>query len=242
MLIHHVWMQGFKFSPRSPSEIEDLQWGEDAKHMYWDETSLTALIQAHYSQWLPLFQKLPMTIMKCDVARAFILHYYGGCYADIDYVPSSTFANVIRELPLDRISLPRYFGLGSLVMPNNNFIFCAPKDKYWIERYLPYVKEYLRTGGNWIDNYSAIVYPPYYVFAFTGPLALWRTIPNVNITNENLTNSLGHNPGNVSNWIQYKRSNRHLIMGGIFTLVFLHCICSLGSSLCVRLHGGKLAH
>ncbi len=215
--------------------------------MYWDESRLTQHIQEHYPQWLQLFHKLPMTIMKCDIARAFILHFYGGCYADIDYVPSSTFSQLLFDLPLDRISLPRYFGIGDYLMPNNNLIICAPGDDFWTSRYLPYVKKYLATGGNWIDNYCAIVYPPFYVLAFTGPLAIWRTLPNVNIMNEQLTNSLGRNPGYVSNWVQYERSNRHIVMGGILTLVFLGFVLSLCTRLLLRIrsirfHGGKLTY
>lgn len=220
MLIHHIWMQGFEFSPVTPLEIAQLKWG-NSQHMYWDEKSLTELIQQYYPQWLTLFQKLPQTIMKCDVARAFILHRFGGCYADIDYKPSDSFAEFLLKIPKDRIIVPRYFGLGSFLVPNNNLIFSAPKEEYWIQTYLPYVNNYLISGGTWLDNYCSMIYPPFHVFAFTGPLALWRTHRKLRILNEKDTNTLGENPGNVSNWIQYKRSTRHLVLGGVLTIVFL---------------------
>ena len=248
MLIHHLWMQGFEHAPISPQEIEKLQWGEDSQHMYWDESTILQLIQEHYPNWQPLFHRLPMTIMKCDVSRAFILHYYGGCYADIDYIPSPTFSKVLRELPLDRIVLPRYFGIGKAMLPNNNIIISAPGNPLWTQSYLPYVENYLRTGGSWVDSYCSILYPPCYVFAFSGPLALWRSIPNICIIDEQVTNRLGRNPGNVSNWIQYSRSKRHLVIGGLLTLVFLQFLFTTCAKLFrffrVLLHGirSKLAH
>jgi mannosyltransferase OCH1-like enzyme len=236
MIIHHLWMQGFENSPLSPQEIEKLQWGNDSQHMYWDETTIVLLIQQHYPSWLPMFHKLPMTILKCDVARAFLLHYYGGCYADIDYIPSHTFAQVSRQIPLDRICLPRYFGIGKTMMPNNNIIMCAPGNDAWVQSYLPYVKNYLRTGGSWGDCYCSMLFPPWYVFAFTGPLALWRAIPTINILNEDTVIRLGQNPGFVSNWIQYDRSKRHFAIGGVLSLVFVWCLVTL----CVKILRGLL--
>ena len=50
----------------------------------WTDTDLRQLIQRHYAWFLPIYDHYPEQIMRVDAARCFILHYYGGVYADLD--------------------------------------------------------------------------------------------------------------------------------------------------------------
>lgn len=221
MLIHHMWFQGFEYSPVSAVEIRKQSWGSDVEHMFWDEAKVMELLREHYPQWITLFKRLPMTILKCDVSRAFILHHYGGGYADIDFKPLPSFADMLKTIPLDGITVPEYFRVGAWRFPSNNLIFCLRGHPYWIDTYLPHVQSYLQHGGSWLIIWMSMLYPPINVFSWTGPIALYTTCQDLNILDHFTSIHLGENPGFTSNWIQYQLVFRHLVLGGCGTLAML---------------------
>jgi hypothetical protein len=221
MLIHHMWFQGFEFSPVSMEEIMEQSWGSHVEHMFWDESKVMSLLQDHYPEWIALFKKLPMVILKCDVSRAFILHHFGGGYADVDFKPLSTFSETLKTLPLDGITVPEYFRVLGWRFPNNNLIFCLPHHSYWMQTYLPHVETFLLHGGSWVTTWMSMLYPPFNVFSWTGPIALYSTCPQLNILDNHTSTSLGYNPGFSSNWIQYRLVFKHLVLGLSSTLAIL---------------------
>jgi hypothetical protein len=231
MLIHHMWFQGFEFSPVSMAEIKDQCWGPAIEHMFWDEKKVISLLQDHYPEWIGMFTKLPMVILKCDVSRAFILHHYGGGYADVDFEPLSTFSETLDTIPLDGITVPEYFSLLGWRFPNNNLIFCHPRHSYWIQTYLPHVENFLLNGGSWFTTWISMLYPPITVFSWSGPIALHSTCPQLNILSNKTSTRLGYNPGFSSNWIQYRVVFKHLVLGLCASLavvlVFLWSVLSI---------------
>lgn len=221
MLIHHMWFQGFDSSPVSMTEIKGQFWGPDVEHMFWDETRVLELLHNHYPQWLRLFKRLPMVILKCDVSRAFILHHYGGGYADIDFKPLPSFADMLRTISLDGITVPEYFQIMGRRIPSNNLIFCLPRNSYWLDTYMPHVQTYLEQGGSWLTTWMSMLYPPVNVFSWSGPIALYTTCNQLTILDHFTSTHLGENPGFTSNWIQYRLVLKHLILGGCGTLAAL---------------------
>ena len=216
-----MWFQGFASSPVSIKEIQAQEWGPGIEHMFWDEEKVMAMLREHYPEWVALFKRLPMLILKCDVSRAFILHHYGGGYADIDFKPLSTFTDMLKTIPPIGITVPEYFRRFGYRFPSNNLIFCQPGNSYWLDTYLPHVQSYLEHGGSWLIVWLSMLYPPINVFAWTGPIALYTTCTNLNILDHFTSIHLGENPGFTSNWIQYRHVLRHLILGGAGTLAML---------------------
>ncbi len=51
----------------------------------WTDPDNRELIRRHYSWFLPVYDAYPEPIMRADAARYFILHRYGGVYADLDF-------------------------------------------------------------------------------------------------------------------------------------------------------------
>jgi mannosyltransferase OCH1-like enzyme len=45
------------------------------------------LIKSKYDWFLPVYDAYPTQMHRADAARYFILHYYGGVFIDMDYVP-----------------------------------------------------------------------------------------------------------------------------------------------------------
>jgi mannosyltransferase OCH1-like enzyme len=57
----------------------------DFEFIYWnDDQSLENLIKIHFPQYHSVYLKCPSHITRIDFARYFILHLYGGIYADMD--------------------------------------------------------------------------------------------------------------------------------------------------------------
>lgn len=72
------------------------------KHMLWTDVTMRELIAKHYEWFLPTYDGYPHNIERADSSRYFILHHYGGLYADLDYEPLLNFWDF---LPADRVSL-----------------------------------------------------------------------------------------------------------------------------------------
>jgi len=66
-----------------------LQWCEINNYSYrmWDQKSCQRLI-AKYPEFLDLYNSVKYPIMKVDIIRFIILHYYGGLYLDLDVEPN----------------------------------------------------------------------------------------------------------------------------------------------------------
>lgn len=54
------------------------------EYRFWDEYLINEMLQNRYSEYFDRFKSLDKQIKKCDAARYFILHEYGGLYADLD--------------------------------------------------------------------------------------------------------------------------------------------------------------
>lgn len=52
--------------------------------MFWDDDAIDALVAEAYPEELGWFRALPVKIARVDAARSFILHRFGGVYADMD--------------------------------------------------------------------------------------------------------------------------------------------------------------
>ena len=62
----------------------------------WDNKSCDRLIKK-YPEFLDLYNSVKYPIMKVDIIRFIILHYYGGLYLDLDVVPGK-----IKRLKLNK--------------------------------------------------------------------------------------------------------------------------------------------
>jgi len=54
-------------------------------HYLWTDPDNREFLRRHYPWFLPVYDGYPEAIMRADAARYFILHHYGGVYADLDF-------------------------------------------------------------------------------------------------------------------------------------------------------------
>jgi len=72
------------------------------QHILWTDETQRELIEKHFPWFLKYYDGYKFNIQRADSVRYFILYFYGGLYADLDYEPLSNFW---IHLPQDRVSL-----------------------------------------------------------------------------------------------------------------------------------------
>jgi hypothetical protein len=169
-------MQGELRCPKTSRELASQPWGPNVKHIMWDWVKITRLIEKEYKDWAKMWYTLPSLIITCDVARAFILHKYGGVYADIDYEPSKNHHEIwtlnLKSKP--DIIVGGYQNVGWDVVPNNAWIWAKPKSEFWLGTFLPSVREQL-TNTKYIDVFLTNIIGNWWTVVSTaGPVAWWR--------------------------------------------------------------------
>jgi mannosyltransferase OCH1-like enzyme len=63
-------------------------WKRNKKFTYnfYDDKQCSDFMEAHYPEIKPLYDKLPLNVMKADLWRYCIIYTYGGIYADCDTI------------------------------------------------------------------------------------------------------------------------------------------------------------
>ena len=69
----------------------NFRWQEGLKRlnpdwelMHWTDETSRKLVADHYPWFLETYDAYPSYIQRCDAARYFISHRFGGVYADLD--------------------------------------------------------------------------------------------------------------------------------------------------------------
>lgn len=149
------------------NQQKTINWCRDNQYTYrlWDNISCTRLIKK-YPEFIELYNSVKYPIMKVDIIRFVILHYYGGLYLDMDCIPN-----------IDCLE------------DNNKFIVAYKKGKsrehyeievlqsypcnHYLTDYLNYVKEQIKEKDK-IKVYET--WRARYVYQTSGPFAFNRFI------------------------------------------------------------------
>ena len=81
-LYNNLWIHG-------QSEWKRLYQGFE--YYLWDDDDIDAFMVTYYPQYVDNYRSLPLHIHQIDISRLFLLHKYGGIYADLDYIPYTNF-------------------------------------------------------------------------------------------------------------------------------------------------------
>lgn len=74
-------------------------------HLIWNELDSRTLIKLHYPHFLKQYDSFQYAIQRCDAARYFFCHRYGGIYLDLDTFPSSLDLNQLLSSKADFIGI-----------------------------------------------------------------------------------------------------------------------------------------
>lgn len=126
---------------------------------WWDDEDCRNLIKNHYPAFLFLYDGYEKNIHRADVFRYFMLHKYGGVYADMDCECIEPLEKIIKEQ--DRIILGKEMTLGHGLDPatSNAFMYSVPGHPFW---------EYVCESLEFYD----LITEKEEVLAKTGPLML----------------------------------------------------------------------
>merc|ERR1712051_954255 len=96
--------------------------------MLWTDENGRELIESDYPWFLEIYDGYQFGIQRADAVRYFILHKYGGLYADLDYEP---LVNFWDHLPQDRVALIESpYQYNEMVQ---NSVMSSPKeDPFWM--------------------------------------------------------------------------------------------------------------
>ena len=97
-----MWFQGNTLVPEK-YKAGVQSWKKNHRkleYLLWDENKLSNFINDNYPEYFEEWYSLTEIIKKCDVSRYFILHYYGGVYADLDTYVYKSIETLISDLNL----------------------------------------------------------------------------------------------------------------------------------------------
>jgi mannosyltransferase OCH1-like enzyme len=152
-IIHQTWR-----SSEVPERWMEFQrswphYQEAWDYRLWTDLALRQLIVEHYPWFLPIYDNYPKPIQRVDAARYFILHRYGGVYADLDFECLRPLEPLLRgrelvlglepEAHLSKNNV-RAHGLDRLVC--NAFMASQPRHPFWEHVFLELVGAHRRSG------------------------------------------------------------------------------------------------
>jgi len=130
-IIHQQWKDDVV--PEGPFEEWHLLWKTlypepEYEHMLWTDESGRDLIKNEFPWFLEAYDGFYMNIQRADAVRYFVLHKYGGVYADLDYEPLTD--RIWDHLPWDRVSLIESpYKINEMVQ--NSFMASTVNDPFW---------------------------------------------------------------------------------------------------------------
>lgn len=84
-IIHQTWKERDTPDEVRPFQASWQRYHPDWEYRFWTDMDCRRFLAEHYSWFLPIYDLYPEPIMRTDTSRCFILHHFGGIYADLDY-------------------------------------------------------------------------------------------------------------------------------------------------------------
>ena len=129
-IVHQQWKT--TKIPRGKYQEWNAKWHKlypepEYTHMLWTDDNGRELIVKQYPWFLDIYDNYEFNIQRADAVRYFVLHHYGGLYADLDYEPLTNFW---EHLPTDRVGLIESpYQYNEFVQ--NSLMSSPVKDPFW---------------------------------------------------------------------------------------------------------------
>jgi inositol phosphorylceramide mannosyltransferase catalytic subunit len=139
-IIHQVWFGTIPSKKEARKTYENLKTYRNSWivknptwfYMSWDLKNCDNLVKKHYPQHLEMYKNFPYTIQRCDTVRYFILHRYGGLYADMDYFCNKPWDDVLKKYrsELYLVETPNNSGFEK-VHVSNSLMYSKAGHMFW---------------------------------------------------------------------------------------------------------------
>jgi mannosyltransferase OCH1-like enzyme len=117
-IIHQTWKDD-----HIPYQVFDSRWIESwtklnpgYEYRFWSDSDIRDLILANYPWFLLTFDNYDLPIKRVDAGKFFLLHYYGGIYADLDCECLKPFDDILKGR--DCLIPPEYDSVAGPVCSN----------------------------------------------------------------------------------------------------------------------------
>ncbi len=134
-------------------------------HMLWTDEKGRDLIETFYPWFLETYDGYEHNINRADAARYFILHHFGGVYADLDYEPNINFYDYLPQNQVAMVESPYYWN-----EKTQNCLMSSPKgDPFWVDLFTVLTKNAKKeevleaTGPILLDEAMAYSTHPSYI-------------------------------------------------------------------------------
>lgn len=135
----------------------------------WNESQIVQLIAKEYPLYLERYLKILNTIQRCDLARAFLLHFFGGVYMDVDFRPLEKHREFFIQdwYKRDEVRV----GTNELLGVNNAWIYSNKGNSFWYD-YLDYAFAEIQEPAL-LNICIKIMFPTWEVISSTGPIVYY---------------------------------------------------------------------
>lgn len=212
-IIHQIWFQKILSKRKAAKLYDSLKMYRDSWkiknpdwfHIEWNNEMCDKLISNFYKEYWSLYRSYIYEIQRCDVARCFILHRYGGLYADMDYYCNKPMNKAFLKYNKNFYLVSTPNNGGNYV--SNSLMYSKPKHVFW-RRLL-------------IEMEKSTKFPIYYsrhmmVMYSTGPGVLTRVYNKYKIKYKlhSFPSKLFHPYGIKDDILSLKNSNAYAIHVG----------------------------
>lgn len=240
--IHQVWMQGPLKESKHTSISLWKRLHPTYTYMFWTEVDIRRLITTHYHEYIDFYNSLRYMIQRADVGRIFILHHYGGVYADCDYFPLKSFETLFQYLEsrYDDIVGVSYCNqmIGSLFHINNALMISSVHNSFWLDTILPEIMNRVKFIPLWlqlIEPWSSIHLTNYIQYT-TGPYVYssFKHSDKYHIfPRDVIYSSSGHGFGNHKSkqtWIKNFSTEFYIDLAGMSCIIALFLLLLVSSA------------
>jgi len=131
-------------------------------YMFWTDDTMDFFVREHYGWFYPAWKSFNVHIKRVDTARYCWLHYYGGIYADLDFICKKNVSPLLHgyEIVTYRPHKHRHHAFAG-----NAWMASAPGHRLWLDM-LAYAQQYSRP---WADDVNGVM-------DHTGPFGLGKVV------------------------------------------------------------------
>ena len=138
-IIHQTWK-----NKNIPELVYPKHWLDSWRKLYptweyklWTDEDNRNLIKEYYPKYLEVYDSFPQNIKRVDYVRSFILHRYGGLYADLDCIALKPLDELIKDNKIVLASEPNttwHQNKGKLFL-SNALMYSIPNHSFWEETF-----------------------------------------------------------------------------------------------------------
>lgn len=173
-IIHQIWFGIIPTKRAAKKAFEKLRPYRDTWllsnptwfYICWDKEKTDQFVKAFYPEHLEMYNSYKYHIQRCDAVRYFLLHRYGGVYADMDYKCCKPFDQAFQRFRNDIyfVETPNRLNKDEVHI-FNSLMYSRPGHPFWKKLFIELEKN--RTTPSFYGRHLEIMFT-------TGPAILNR--------------------------------------------------------------------